>query len=148
MNFILTKFSQMLSAIAPPNPDLRAAIAISLGAVPGALCRYYLTIWSTKWFGTEFPYGTFVINLTGAFMMGFFMTWLLKHTPVSPELRLLVAVGFLGSYTTFSTYALDTAKLLRTGNYGTTLFYWAGSAILGIVGLEAGTFLAKGLGDR
>jgi CrcB protein len=114
-----------------------------LGAIPGALSRYYLTVFSAQWFGIGFPYGTFLINHTGALMMGFFITLTLDRAILSPDLRLLVAVGFLGSYTTFSTYALDTANLLRTKNYGSTLFYWAGSAILGFLCLELGSFLAR-----
>jgi len=127
------------------QPDIRAPIAISLGAIPGALSRYYLTRWFTNWLGTTFPFGTFFINLTGALVMGFFVTLTLERTITSPDLRLLVAVGFLGSYTTFSTYALDTANLFKAGNPGLALFYWIGSAVLGFVGLQLGSFLASKL---
>lgn len=137
---LLNKIFGLLSTLAP---SVRAPIMISLGAIPGALCRYYLTIFSIKWLGTRFPYGTFSINLTGALVMGFFSTWVLERTLTSPELRLLVAVGFLGSYTTFSTYTLDTIALLKTGSYTLSLFYWAGSAVLGIICVELGSFLAK-----
>ncbi|WP_460206216.1 fluoride efflux transporter FluC [Scytonema sp. NUACC21] len=71
--------------------------------------------------------------------------WTLEKTIASHDLRLLVAVGFLGSYTTFSTYSLDTMALLQTGNYGTALFYWMGSAVLGVVCVELGSFLARRL---
>lgn len=69
----------------------------------------------------------------------------LELTLISPDLRLLVAVGFLGSYTTFSTYALDTANLLRVRSHGSALLYWAGSAVLGELSLEVGSFLARRL---
>ncbi len=72
-----------------------------------------------------FPYGTFFINITGAFLMSFFIT-VTSKLAIFPQLNLLVAVGFLGSYTRFSTYALDTSNLLRTKNYQArnTLLAW------------------------
>ncbi|MEB3180478.1 MAG: fluoride efflux transporter CrcB [Nostocaceae cyanobacterium] len=133
-------FHYLLTAVAP---GIRAPLAISLGAIPGALSRYYLTMLFARWLGGSFPYGTFVINITGALMMGFFVTLTLERIITSPDIRLLVAVGFLGSYTTFSTYALDTSILLKSGNYGLALFYWFGSAALGFIGLEIGSFLAR-----
>ncbi len=127
------------------DPAIRTPIAISLGAIPGALSRYYLTKLASQWFGVAFPYGTFLINLTGALLMGFFVTFTLERSISSPDLRLLIAVGFLGSYTTFSTYALDTKTLLSTGNSQLSLFYWAGSALLGVIFLELGSWLARRL---
>lgn len=127
------------------DPAIRTPLAISLGAVPGALSRYYLTSILTRWLGTNFPYGTFIINFSGVLVMGFFATLTLERTVTSPDLRLLIAVGFLGSYTTFSTYALDTSMLLRTGSQGYALLYWAGSAILGVLGLELGSLVARRL---
>lgn len=137
---LLNKILELLSTLAP---SVRAPIIISLGAIPGALCRYYITLFSTQWLGTRFPYGTFLINLTGTFLMGIFVTWIAEM--VSPETMLqpLVAVGFLGSYTTFSTYALDTSNLLRTSNYKAALFYWLGSPLLGLIAIELGIFLVK-----
>ncbi|MBV9389794.1 MAG: fluoride efflux transporter CrcB [Chroococcidiopsidaceae cyanobacterium CP_BM_ER_R8_30] len=132
----------MLSSV---DPAIRAPLAVSLGAVPGALSRYYLTLLFAHWLGSSFPYGTFIINLSGALIMGFFSTLALERALIPPDLRLLVAVGFLGSYTTFSTYALDTATLLRVGSQSPALFYWAGSAVLGVLSLELGSFLARRL---
>lgn len=117
-------------------------IIISLGAVPGALSRYYLTIFFGRRFGTIFPYGTLFINLTGAFLMGFFAT-LISRLAISPGLYLLVAVGFLGSYTTFSTYALDTSNLLRTRDYKAALLYWLGTPVLGFISIEIGICLGR-----
>ncbi|MDA0268910.1 MAG: CrcB family protein, partial [Cyanobacteria bacterium] len=83
---------------------VRVPIAISFGAMAGALSRYYLTLGFNEWFGTAFPFGTGFINGSGAFMMGFFATLAIERTLISPDLRLAIAVGFLGSYTTFSSY--------------------------------------------
>lgn len=127
------------------DPALRVPLAISLGAIPGALSRYYISLFCAKLFGTNFPYGTFIINLTGAFIMGFFITLTVERAISSPDLRLLIAVGFLGSYTTFSTYALDTSILFKSGHRGYAIFYWLGSAILGWICLELGSFIARKL---
>jgi CrcB protein len=144
-NFLLVSIGNIWRFFTSIDPNLRTPIAISLGAIPGALSRYYITKLTVQWLGSGFPYGTFVINLTGAFVMGFFVTFTLDRSIASPDLRLLVAVGFLGSYTTFSTYVLDTKSLLATGNYQLSLFYWAGSAVLGVIGVQAGSWLASKL---
>ena len=126
------------------DPNLRNPIAISLGAIAGALSRYYLTLWFAKTFGSSFPYGTFFINLTGCFGMGFFITLALERvTTIPPEARLMVTTGFLGAYTTFSTYGLETFSLLRDRTYVAASFYWAGSAILGIISVQLGVILAR-----
>lgn len=127
------------------HPQVRVPLAISLGSIAGALSRYYLTSNINQWLGTAFPFSTFLINLSGAFLMGFFTTMALERTIISPEVRLLVAVGFLGSYTTFSSYELDTKNLLITGQWGITLWYWIGSTILGVICLEIGSYLARKL---
>jgi CrcB protein len=126
------------------DPTFRNPIAISLGAIAGALSRYYLTLWFAKAFGTAFPYGTFFINLTGCFGMGFFVTFALERVTTVPlEVRLMVTTGFLGAYTTFSTYGLESLTLLRDRNFSTASFYWAGSAILGIICVQMGVILAR-----
>lgn len=119
-------------------------MAISLGAIAGALSRYYLTLWFAQRFGTSFPYGTFLINITGCLGMGFFFSLALERViTISPKVRLLVATGFLGSYTTFSTYGLDTITLLGDRRLGLAVIYWLGSALLGIISVQLGVGLAK-----
>ncbi len=126
------------------KPEIRHLFAISLGAIAGALSRYYLTLWFAQRFGSNFPYGTFFINLTGCFVMGFFTTLALERVGmISQEVRLLVAVGFLGSYTTFSTYGLDSVLLLGSRRFAAAGFYWLGSAMLGIVSVQLGVMLAR-----
>lgn len=125
------------------DSPILAPILISIGAVPGALCRYYLTLFCTHKFGDRFPYGTFLINLSGAFLIGFLST-LFQEIGASPHLSLLVSVGFLGSYTTFSTYGLDTANLLKT-SYKKAILYWVGSPVLGFLCVEGGIVLARHL---
>ncbi|MCY7385868.1 MAG: fluoride efflux transporter CrcB [Microcoleus sp. CAN_BIN18] len=126
------------------DPNLRHPIAISLGAVAGALSRYYITLWFANRFGTAFPYGTFFINITGCLAMGFFITLVFERMPTVPsEVRLMVATGFLGAYTTFSTYGLESNVLLGDRAYSLAASYWAGSAILGVIAVQLGAMLAR-----
>ncbi len=122
---------------------LLPVLAIAIGAVPGALSRYYLTEFCKRVMGTNFPYGTFIINFTGCLLMGFFFTLFKGLKGFPPEIDLLVRTGFLGSYTTFSTYGYDTLTLWRNGKQVATIFYWAGSATLAVVGIILGSYLAK-----
>ena len=124
------------------DPAIRSPIAISLGAIAGALSRHYITQWFIQQFGNHFPYGTFFINLTGCLGMGFFITLAIEKS-LPPDLRLLVATGFLGAYTTFSTYGLDTVSLLNSGRVNLAGLYWGGSAVLGILCVQLGGMLAN-----
>lgn len=122
---------------------LLGLVAIAIGAIGGATSRFYLTEFCKSAIGKNFPYGTFIINITGCLLMGFFFT-LFKGIPGFPtEIDLLVRTGFLGSYTTFSTYGYDTLALWRNNKKGSTIFYWAGSAMLGVVAIVIGRFLAQ-----
>jgi CrcB protein len=123
--------------------DITNAFAIASGAVPGALSRFYLTEWSKAKYGTRFPYATFGINVTGCLAMGFFFTISKGITGYPTELDLLIRTGFLGSYTTFSTYGFDTLTMWRSNQKIATIFYWAGSAILGVVAVFLGAAIAK-----
>lgn len=126
------------------SPSFRNPIAISFGAIAGALSRYYLSLWFAERFGTSFPYGTFFINITGCFGMGFFITLALERVAsISPEVRLLVSVGFLGAYTTFSTYGIDTVILVRNRSWMEAVFYWLGSPVLGLISVQLGVILAR-----
>lgn len=128
-------------AAASERPDLRAPIAVALGAIPGALGRYYLSLLCARLWGTGWPIGTFLVNLSGAVLMGLFVGWMTDRSPLYPELRLLFAVGFLGSYTTFSSYILDASNLARSGAWVMSLAYGFGSFALGWLGLELGRWL-------
>lgn len=126
------------------QPVVRTVIAISLGAISGALCRYYLELRIGHLLGNAMPYGTLVVNITGCFVMGLLATLSLGQViNLHPDLRLLLLTGFLGSYTTFSSYELDSAKLLFQRDLQTDLFYWTGSVLLGFISLQLGITLAE-----
>ncbi|MGJ3244793.1 MAG: fluoride efflux transporter CrcB [Elainellaceae cyanobacterium] len=126
------------------DSSLRHPIAIGLGAIAGALSRYYLTLWCAQRFGGAFPYGTFLINLTGCLGMGFFVALTVDRIVFIPvEIRLMVATGFLGAYTTFSTYGLESNALLRAGSWTSFGWYWGGSAVLGMMAVQLGRVMAQ-----
>jgi fluoride exporter len=126
------------------SSECRTIAAISLGAIAGALSRYYLGIWISQYWASPFPYSTFLINVSGCFGMGLIMTLVAAWgTPFSSELRLMLAVGFLGSYTTFSTYGLETLNLVRTGRPEMALIYAFSSVLLGVIGVQCGVWVAK-----
>lgn len=125
-------------------PAVRTPIAIALGAIAGALSRHYLGLWLAPWLGTAFPYSTLIINLTGCFGMGVLVTCFLhSNSQIHPDIRVLLTTGFLGSYTTFSSYALETATLLQRQQITSALLYWVGSASLGLVSLSLGMALTQ-----
>ncbi|MBE9180708.1 fluoride efflux transporter CrcB [Oculatella sp. LEGE 06141] len=126
-------------------PGVRTIAGISLGAIAGSLCRYYLGTWFAHLWGHAFPYGTMVINITGCFVMGFVVTAsLMRVVTVHPDLHLMVTTGFLGSYTTFSSYELEAAQLANQ-SLKLDWMYWGGTAFLGLISLQLGTALAQRL---
>jgi fluoride exporter len=122
---------------------MRIPIAISLGAIAGALSRYYLNLWAVKISGTDFPWGIIAINLSGCLMMGAIATIAKERIfHLAPDLYLTIATGFLGSYTTFSTYGLDTVNLALNRSGSIAFSYWLGSAIGGVTCIHLGTIIA------
>jgi len=126
------------------EPSVFLPVWIALGAIPGALSRYYLTLVCAQKMGGNFPFGTLLINLSGAFLMGFLATVLQKMS-TEQWLYEFSTISFLGAYTTFSTYALDFSNLLKVGNYKRALFYGLGSPIGGFLAVEGGIALAQHL---
>ena len=92
-------------------------VMVSLGAIAGANLRYILSRYAAKLLGPVFPYGTLIINLTGSFIVGWFMIWTTERVLVDPRWRLLVVVGFCGSFTTFSSYAFESMAYLEQGQW-------------------------------
>ena len=120
-------------------------LAIAAGGVLGANARYALGLYIADKLGTSFPYGTFIINVTGSLVIGFFLTFISERVALSPLWRLFFATGFLGAYTTFSTYSYETATLIRDGAYTSALVYCLGSVVVGLVGVIAGIAAAERL---
>jgi CrcB protein len=125
------------------NFHLRTPIAIGLGAIAGALCRYYIGVGLAQVIDINFPVGTLVINVTGCFLMGVITTFAAQKFTLSPDLMLLLTTGFLGAYTTFSSYELDTAELLGNDVLMDELLYWVGSPLLGLLFFYLGVWLMR-----
>lgn len=125
--------------------DLEKLIWISLGAVLGANARYALSLWAAERWGATFPYGTLIINLTGSLILGVFLTFATERALVDPRYRLLIAVGFCGSYTTFSTYTYESLNLMLNGSWGAGLINLLGSSGLGLVTVALGILIGRAL---
>ncbi len=125
--------------------DLEKTLWISLGAVIGANARYWLGGWAAEKWGPAFPYGTLLINLTGSLLLGVFLTWATQRALVDPRYRLLIAVGFCGSYTTFSTYTYESLNLMLTGSWGAGLLNLLGSSGLGLAAVALGIWIGRAL---
>ena len=97
--------------------EWRSYAWISLGAIAGANLRYFLSKVVTRMSDAAFPYGTLLINVTGSLVLGFFLIWTTERVLANPLWRWLIAVGFCGSYTTFSSYAFETMAYFEQGNW-------------------------------
>ena len=93
-------------------------LAISIAAIVGANFRYFLSRLAAREFGPVFPAGTLIINVLGSFIVGFFVIWTSERVLLDPRWRLLVVVGFCGSFTTFSSYAFETMAYFEQGQWG------------------------------
>jgi CrcB protein len=116
---------------------------ISIGAVLGANLRYWVGDWAAQRFGSGFPYGTMLVNLTGSFLLGLLVSLTFEHFIIDPRLRILLTIGFLGSYTTFSTFAYESVTLITQGQWGLGLFNLLGSTMLGVLFAALGIWLGK-----
>ena len=120
-------------------------LAISVAAIVGANLRYLLSRFSIREFGPVFPFGTLVINIVGSFIVGLFVIWTTERVLVDPRWRLLVVVGFCGSFTTFSSYAYESMAYFEHGQYGLMLANIFSNNILCLGGTLAGMALARAL---
>lgn len=119
-------------------------LVVLAGAGLGGLTRYVAGTWIMAKYGGRFPLGTFVINITGAFLIGVLMTVLTQRFHPHPNWRLFIVVGFLGGYTTFSSFEYETYQAMRDGERWLGLIYVAGSVVLGYLGVWLGSLVAGG----
>ncbi|HSZ15965.1 MAG TPA: fluoride efflux transporter CrcB [Terracidiphilus sp.] len=117
-------------------------LLIAVGGALGSIARYWIGSTVAGRMGTRFPYGTFVINLTACLIIGFSLTYLSKRVELNPAWRYLIPVGFIGAYSTFSTYEWETLSTLRAGAFALAAFYALGSLVLGLVATWLGVVLA------
>lgn len=118
-------------------------VLVFVGGGCGAALRHAVNVLSARGFGLGFPYGTFIINITGSLVMGLIAGYLAFKGEASQPWRLFLMTGVLGGYTTFSAFSLDAALLYERGEIGTALLYIMGSVILSIAALAGGLALMR-----
>jgi fluoride exporter len=117
-------------------------LVVGVGGFLGAIARYMLGTYIGSRYGVRFPYGTFVINMSGCFLIGLIMT-LLTRTTASQYWRYLIPIGFIGAYTTFSTFEYETLRAVQDGQVTTGVLNVALSVIIGFVAVWAGAAIGR-----
>ena len=117
--------------------------AIFLGGGLGALARFFVSTFVNERVGSNFPYGTLTVNVVGSFLMGFLAMWLVEKLGLTPLLRLAIFVGFLGAFTTFSTFSMETLNLFEEGLAGRALLNMVVNMMFSVLAVWLGAMLGK-----
>jgi CrcB protein len=124
---------------------MNEVLFVGLGGFLGANCRYLVSTWMARNLDPTLPWGTLAVNITGSFIIGAFLVWTTERVVSDPNLRLLVAVGFCGAYTTFSSYAFETLRLMEQGHWLDAAGNFLLNNILALVAVFAGMSLVRWL---
>jgi CrcB protein len=122
---------------------LQKYVLIAVGGALGSLAWFWVGTVITNRFGTRFPYGTFVINITACLIIGFSLAFLGRRAELSAAWRFLIPIGFIGAYSTFSTFEWDTFSNLQTGAFFVAGLYVLLSLFLGLVAVWCGVLIAR-----
>ena len=122
---------------------MRNVLAVGLGGFLGAIARYGVSLAVARLWTMEFPLGTFLINVSGSFVLGLFSTLATERLAVDPAWRLLVATGFVGAYTTFSTFEYETHRLVEVGASAWAAVNVVASVVVGFLAVRLGVLLAR-----
>lgn len=120
-------------------------LIIGIGGFLGAIARYVVSAWIGQRWGRSFPLGTFAINVSGSFLIGLLMSLFTERFMVNPQWRLFLTVGFLGAYTTFSTFEYETGSLLRDGEWLVAVLNIGLSVVAGFAALKIGEIISKAI---
>lgn len=123
--------------------DLQKYLLIAVGGALGSVARYLVGLTVSDRMGNRFPYGTFVINLTACVIIGFSLTLLNRRAGVNQAWRFLIPIGFVGAYSTFSTFEWETFVSLETGAFLIAALYVSLSCLFGLVAVWLGVLLAR-----
>ena len=124
---------------------MQTVLLISLGAILGVNLRYFVAQYVAKLIPSTFPYGTLIINLSASFILGFFLVWTSERVLADPRWRLFVAVGFCGSYSTYSSYAFETFALFEAGHLTAAGLNVLGTNVVCFAAVMLGAALARSL---
>jgi CrcB protein len=124
---------------------MSTVFAVALGGALGSVLRHAVNHGAARWIGLGFPWGTFLVNLAGCFLMGVAATIFAYKAELAPAWRAFFATGFLGGFTTFSAFSLDFAQLAERGALAAAVAYLVGSVALAILGFYAGAAAARWL---
>jgi len=124
---------------------LQKYFLIALGGALGSIARYWVGSAIANRMGTRFPYGTFVINITACMIIGFSLTFMANRAELNSGWRFLVPIGFIGAYSTFSTYEWETLSTIRAGAFFLASLYAVSSLILGLAAVWGGSVIAERL---
>ena len=123
---------------------MRLLLLASLGGGIGAGARHLVNVSAMRLLGAAYPWATLVVNVTGSLAMGLLVAWLARRMPMSTDLRVFLATGVLGGFTTFSAFSLDAVTLSERGEMAMAVMYVAMSVVLSIAGLMLGLWLMRG----
>jgi CrcB protein len=127
----------------PGRHSLPKYLFIAVGGALGSIARYWIGSTISGRLGARFPYGTFVINVTACVIIGFSLTLLERRADLNPAWRFLVPIGFVGAYSTFSTYEWETLSTIRSGAFALAALYAFGSLVVGFAATWCGAALAE-----
>lgn len=120
-----------------------SVLLVALGGALGSVCRYLAGVGAGRLLGPDFPFGTMIVNIFGSFFMGLFIELLAVRFDGSESLRLFVAVGILGGFTTLSSFSLDSVVLFERGAIAAAAVYVGASIMLSLAALIAGLHLVR-----
>src|SRR5271157_3518412 len=120
-------------------------LAVGVGGFVGSIARFWLATYIGQRMGTRFPYGTFLVNISGSFLIGLVMTILTEKTHLSPTYRYLIPIGFIGGYTTFSTFEYETLRAIQDGQFTIGLLNIVLSVVVGFLMVWTGAIVGKAI---
>jgi len=120
-------------------------LLIASGAVVGANLRFAVSKAAARYLSASLPYGTLIINVSGSFIIGLFLVWTSERVLADARWRALIAVGFCGAYTTFSSYSFETFRLIEQGHYGLAAGNFVANNIASLAAVLAGAAVARAL---